>query len=68
MLRVKPKKFLTNRQVQIRVHKHHRAVSAIANTIYVDEEYNKIAIELAKGTFSGFIYRERTNIAVGSST
>lgn len=68
VLWVELKKFLTDRQVQIRVHPCHRASWTIANMIYVDEEVNKIALELTKRIVSGSIYQEGTNVAATTST
>lgn len=68
VLWVELKKFLTYREAQICVYQRRRAVLTIANTIYVDEEDNKVVLALVKRIVFGSIYREGTNFAVTKAT
>lgn len=50
------RKFLVDRNVQLKTHIRHRTIYTIANTIFADEDENEVAIELARRILNGNIY------------
>lgn len=48
--------FLVDREVPLRTHQRHRTIYIIANTIFVNDDENEIAVELARKILNGNIY------------
>lgn len=62
------RKFLTNRGVNLRVHQRRCTIYTIINTIFVNEEENQRALELAKCILNGTIHSNLSSSIRPSAT